>query len=96
MESLFPTCHFVKSGFLWTLAEKPTKSLLIEEIRVVWDYPEVFPRELPRMPPKHEVEFCIDLIPSTRSVSLAPYHLPRPFKEELKKKLDDLLSKKFI
>ena len=75
MESLFPTCHSVKSGFLWTLAEKPTKFLLIEEIRVVWDYPDVFPGELPGMPPKREVELCIDLIPGTRPVSLAPYHL---------------------
>ena len=75
MASLFSTRHFVKSGFLWTLAEKPTKSLLIEEIRVIQDYPDVFPGELPGMPPKREVELCIDLIPGTRPVSLAPYHL---------------------
>jgi len=96
MASLFPTRHSVKSGFLWTLAEKPTKSLLIEEIRVVRDYPDVFPGELPGMPPKREVEFRIDLIPGTRPVSLAPYGLSRPFQEELKKQLDDLLSKKLI
>ncbi|WVZ59648.1 hypothetical protein U9M48_009762 [Paspalum notatum var. saurae] len=85
-----------QSGFLWTLAEKPTKPLKIEEIPVVRDYPDVFPDELPGMPPKREVEFRIDLIPGTRPVSIAPYRLSRPFQEELRKQLDDLLSKKLI
>ncbi|WVZ58484.1 hypothetical protein U9M48_008756 [Paspalum notatum var. saurae] len=79
-----------------TLAEKPTKPLRIEEISVVCDYPDVFPDELPGMPPKREVEFRIDLIPGTRPVSIAPYRLSRPFQEELRKQLDDLLSKKLI
>ena len=48
------------------------------------------------MPPKREVEFYIDLIPGIRPVSLGPYHLSRPFQEELKKQFDDLLSKKLI
>ncbi|WVZ96328.1 hypothetical protein U9M48_041983 [Paspalum notatum var. saurae] len=48
------------------------------------------------MPPKREVEFRIDLIPGTRPVSIAPYRLSRPFQEELRKQLDDLLSKKLI
>ena len=65
MASLFPKRRCVKSGFLWTLAEKPTKPLKIEEIPVVRDYPDVFPDELPGMPPKREVEFRIDLIPGT-------------------------------
>ena len=73
-----------------------TKSLVIKDIRVVRDYPDVFPGELPGMPPKREVEFRIDLIPGTRPVSLAPYGLSRPFQEESKKQLDDLLSKKLI
>ncbi|WVZ72024.1 hypothetical protein U9M48_020544 [Paspalum notatum var. saurae] len=96
MASLFPKRRCVKSGFLWTLAEKPTKPLKIEEIPVVRNYPDVFPDELPGMPPKREVEFRIDLIPGTRPVSIAPYRLSRPFQEELRKQLDDLLSKKLI
>ena len=48
------------------------------------------------MPPKCEVEFHIDLIPSTCPVAFAPYHLSRPFQEELRKQLNDLLSKKLI
>ncbi|WVZ49421.1 LOW QUALITY PROTEIN: hypothetical protein U9M48_000786, partial [Paspalum notatum var. saurae] len=72
------------------LAEKPTKPLSIEDIPVVCRYPHVFPDELLGMPPKREVEFRIDLIPRTRPVSIAPYQ------EELRKQLDDLLSKKLI
>ena len=73
-----------------------TKSLVIKDIRVVRDYPDVFPGELPGMPPKREVEFCIDLIIGTQPVTLAPYRLSRSFQEELKKQLDDLLSKKLV
>ena len=79
MASLFPSRRPVKSGFLWSLVEKPIKSLVIEEIPIVRDYPDVFPNELPRMPPKREVEFRIDIIPGTHPVSLAPYRLSCPF-----------------
>jgi len=62
----------------------------------VRDYPDVFPDELPGMPPKREVEFRIDLIPSTRPVFISPYHLSRPFQEELRKQLNGLLSNNLI
>ena len=74
----------------------PTKPLIIEKILVVRDYLDVFPDELPGMPPKCEVEFHIDLIPGTRLVAIAPYRLSRPFQEELRKQLNDLLLKKLI
>ena len=48
------------------------------------------------MPLKREVEFRIDLIPGTHPVSIASYRLSRPFQEELRKQLNDLLSKKLF
>ena len=75
----------MKTGFLWSLVEMPTKPLIIEKILVVRDYLDVFPDELPGMPPKREVEFRIDLIPGTRPVAVAPYHLSRPFQVESRK-----------
>ena len=48
------------------------------------------------MPPERDVEFRIDLIPGTRPISMAPYRLSRPLQEELKKQLDDMLSKGLI
>ena len=54
---LFPGQRAVKTGMLWSLIDKPSKALSIEEIPVVRDYPDVFPSELPGMPPERAVEF---------------------------------------
>jgi hypothetical protein len=48
------------------------------------------------MPSEGDIEFRVDLIPSTQPISAAPYRLARPLQEELKKQLDDLLSKGLI
>ena len=93
---LFPGQRAVKTGMLWSLIDKPSKVVSIEEIPVVRDYPDVFPSELPGMPPERAVEFRIDLVPGARPIAKAPYRLARPFQEELKKQLDDLLAKKLI
>jgi hypothetical protein len=52
-----------------------------DNIRVVRDFPDVFPEELPGMPPDREVEFVIDLLPRTAPISKWTY---RMFVEELK------------
>ena len=36
-----------------------------EEVLVVKDYAEVFPEELPGMPPDRDIEFLIELLPGT-------------------------------
>ncbi|XP_058767581.1 uncharacterized protein LOC131641294 [Vicia villosa] len=46
---------------------------IIDELQVVREFPEVFPDEILNVPPKREVEFTIDLVPSTILVSMAPY-----------------------
>jgi hypothetical protein len=40
-----------------------TKAIVLEDIRVVQDYPDVFLEELPGMPPDHDIEFLIELLP---------------------------------
>ncbi|GJY33117.1 putative reverse transcriptase domain-containing protein [Tanacetum coccineum] len=45
------------------------------DIRIVRDFPEVFPDDLSGLPPVREVEFHIDLIPGALPVVRAPYHL---------------------
>jgi hypothetical protein len=42
--------------------------MALEDIRVVCDYPDVFPEELPGMPPHQDVEFVIDLLPGTAPI----------------------------
>ena len=66
LASLFPGQRSVKTGLLWALAETRSTPLSVAAIPVVRDYPDVFPNELPGMPPERDVEFRIDLIPGTR------------------------------
>ena len=68
----------------------------IDELQVVREFSEVFPDEIPDIPPEREVEFTIDLIPGTKPVSMAPYRMSASELAELKKQLEDLLEKKFV
>ena len=45
----------------------------VEDVWVVKHFPDVFPDDLPGLPPDREVEFTIDLLPSTDHISLTPY-----------------------
>jgi hypothetical protein len=67
-----------------------------EAINVVLDFPDVFPRELPGMPPKRKVEFAIELIPGTAPISKRAYRVSDPELVELKKQIDELLEKGYI
>jgi hypothetical protein len=58
---------------------------LIEDIRIVSEFLDVFPEELPGMPPKRKVEFSIELIPSIAPISKRAYRVFRPKSVELKK-----------
>jgi predicted aspartyl protease len=59
-------------------------------IRVVREFPDVFPEELPGMPPDREVEFVIDLLPGTAPISKRPYMMSVEELKELKKQLTEL------
>ena len=53
-----------------------TKVNALEDIPVVCEYPDVFPEELPSIPPDREVEFIIELMPGTAPISRQPYRMP--------------------
>ncbi|GJT58547.1 reverse transcriptase domain-containing protein [Tanacetum coccineum] len=55
--------------------EKKSDEKRLEDIPVVREFPEVFPEDLPGLPPVRQVEFQIDLIPGTTLVARAPYRL---------------------
>jgi hypothetical protein len=40
-----------------------TKAIALEDIRLVQEYPDVFPKELLGMPPDRDIEFLIELLP---------------------------------
>jgi hypothetical protein len=69
---------------------------LVEKIPVVGEYPDVFPDELPGMPPDRDIEFAIELQPGTTPISKRPYRMPLVELAELKKQLQELLDKGFI
>nr|GFC53697.1 putative reverse transcriptase domain-containing protein [Tanacetum cinerariifolium] len=60
------------------------------------DFPEVFPDDLPGLPPPREVEFRIDLVPGAAPVARAPYRLASSEMKELAKQLQELSEKGFI
>lgn len=67
-----------------------------EEVPVVMDYPDVFPEELPGMPPDRDIEFLIELLPGTGPISKRPYRMPANDLEEIKKQIKELLEKGYI
>ena len=56
----------------------------VEYVRVVRYFPDVFPDDLPRLPPDRDVEFTIDLLPGTDSISLISYRMAPAELRELK------------
>ncbi|GKA28129.1 putative reverse transcriptase domain-containing protein [Tanacetum coccineum] len=72
------------------------KEKQLEEVPIVQDFPEVFPEDLPGIPPTRQVEFQIDLIPGAAPVARAPYRLAPSEMKELSDQLKELSDKGFI
>ncbi|KAK1425082.1 hypothetical protein QVD17_20426 [Tagetes erecta] len=68
----------------------------IEEVPVVSDFADVFPDELPGLPPHRQVEFRIDLVPGAAPIAKSPYRLAPSEMQELMVQLQDLTDKGFI
>jgi hypothetical protein len=66
-----------------------------EEIRIVSEFPDVFPEELPGIPLERN-KFVIVLIPGTAPISKRAYRVSGPELAELKKQIDELLEKGYI
>jgi hypothetical protein len=63
---------------------------------VVRDFPDVFPEELPGMPPYREVEFVIDPLPGTAPTFKRPYMMSVEELKGLKKQLTELQKAVYI
>jgi hypothetical protein len=68
----------------------------LETIKVVSEFPNVFPKDLLGMPPERKVEFAIELIPETAPISKRAYRVSGPELVELKKQIDELSEKGYI
>ena len=45
------------------------------DIPTVSDFPDVFPKELPGLPPHREIEFAIDVVPGATPASITSYRM---------------------
>jgi hypothetical protein len=93
---LFPNRWMRKSGVLLAMVDGREVALRVENILVVCHYPDVFPDELPGVPPERDTVFEIKLVPGTQPIFRTPYRMAPVEQVELKKQLDDLLAKGFI
>jgi hypothetical protein len=66
------------------------------EVSVVNKFPDVFPEELPGMPPDRDIEFVIVLKPGTTPIYKTPYRMATPELAELKEHVKEFLEKGFI
>ncbi|CAA3011864.1 DNA RNA polymerases superfamily [Olea europaea subsp. europaea] len=99
MISVFDARRMLKKGchaYLAHVIDTQITKLEIDDISVVRDFPDVFPKDLPGLPPDREIEFCIDLVPGTAPISQVPYRMAPKELKELKVQLQDLVDKGFI
>jgi hypothetical protein len=71
-------------------------NLVAENMSVIEEFVDVFPEELPEMPPERGVEFYIDLIPGTAPIAKRPYHMASTELAELKLQIAELQQKGYI
>nr|GEW77934.1 hypothetical protein [Tanacetum cinerariifolium]GEW77944.1 hypothetical protein [Tanacetum cinerariifolium] len=86
--------------FLAQISAKKEEDMLeekqLEDVPVIRDFFEVFPKDLSGLPPARPVEFQIDLIPGATLVARAPYRLASSEIKELSEQLQELSDKGFI
>lgn len=82
-------------SYLTFILNTKESELKIESMPIMSEYLDVFPEELPRLPPVREVEFGIELMPGTTTISIAPYRMAPTELKELKAQLQELTDKGF-
>ena len=83
-------------AYLAHVVDRGQAELQLNDIPVVRDYPDVFPEDLPGLPPDRETEFEIEVVPGVAPISVSPYRMAPLELQELKVQLQELLDKGFI
>ena len=83
-------------AFLALVLDSKRGQVDVEKIPVVKKFPDVFPKELPGIPPEREVNMSIEVVHGTIPISRAPYRMAPTELKELKTQLHELLDKGFI
>ena len=91
--------RFLRKGceaFLALVLDSKRGQVKLENIRVVKEFLDVFPKELLGLSPKREVDFSVEILPGTAPISRAPYRMAPMELKKLKIQLQELLDKGFI
>jgi hypothetical protein len=72
------------------------KGTSLDEIRIVWNYLDVFLEELLGLPPNQDIKFIIELLPGIPPISYRPYRMAMNELVELKKQIAVSQAKGFI
>ncbi|KAI5318050.1 hypothetical protein L3X38_037758 [Prunus dulcis] len=83
-------------GYLAHIVDTQEITLNLEDIPVVRDFPDVFPDNLPGLPPERKIEFTIELLPGTNPIYETPYRMAPAELRELKIQLQELLDKVIV
>ncbi|GJV94537.1 putative reverse transcriptase domain-containing protein [Tanacetum coccineum] len=95
-EKIMRGCGIFLAHITTKEAEDKLEEKRLKDVPIVKDFPEVFPEDLPGIPPTRQVEFQIDLVPGAAPVARAPYRLAPSEMKELAKQLQELYDKGFI
>ncbi|GKE90157.1 hypothetical protein Tco_1567632 [Tanacetum coccineum] len=96
IEYLSKGCDVFLAHITTKEAKDKSEEKRLEDVPIVRDFPEVFPEDLPGIPPARQVEFQIDLVPGAAPVARAPYRLAPSEMRELEEQLQELSDKGFI
>ena len=89
-------CQGQLAGWLESLTLEDEERSDLDLPRVVCEYANIFPDELPGLPPHRDVDFGIELHPSTLPISMTPHRMAPVELQELRVQLKELLDKRFI
>ena len=83
-------------GYLAYAIEVRDSGSRLEDILAVREFPDVFPKDLPSIPPNREIDFHIELAPGIEPISKAPYRMAPLELKELKVQMEELVNKGFV
>ncbi|KAI3715724.1 hypothetical protein L6452_22710 [Arctium lappa] len=84
------------SSFLAYVIDAKLEKLNLEDVKIMREFPDVFPDDLPGLPPDCQVKFRIDLVPGAAPVARAPYRLAPAEMQEMMAQIQELLEKGFV
>ena len=91
-------CFLIKGceAFLALVLDSKRGHVNLEDIPVIKEFPDMFPKELSGLPPEREADLAIEVLYGTTPISRAPYRMTPTELKELKTQLQELLDKGFV